>query len=282
MDGGSLSKTVTENSHTLTFKNRSRTVYLITVVPIMNEAGGKYWLGEYTADSMPVPLMIVGVCQPTIALGLPASVVTVCEGGHSTLGGVVKVMTVKVNEHLAWFPDVSTAEAMASYDPASYCPGLRVTELDRISTLSVKVGRTHVTFAARNGGSQYRMNELGQVILGGSRSSTTTEKLHVEKSPAAFEAMYLTEELPTGNAAPRYRPGGLVMYCADVIPMVSEAAMKGQFAIAVARPESVLKTKLDCCGQVNVGGTVEAPAPSLVTVPVNVHETLLFEESRAV
>lgn len=171
---------------------------------------------------------------------------------------------------------------MASYDPASYTPGVRVTELDRIPTLSVKIGRNHVTFAARNGGSQYRMKELGQVIVGGSRSSTMTEKLHVENSPAAFAAMYLTEELPTGNDAPRYRPCGLVMYCEDVIPMVSEAAMKGQFAIAVARPGSVLKTKLDCCGQVKVGGTVESSAPSLVTVPVNVQETLLFDESTAV
>lgn len=101
MVGGSLSKTVIENSHTLTFKYKSRTVYFIAVVPIINEAGGKYWLGEYNAEEIPASLVILGAGQSTIALGLPLFVVTICEVGHSTLGGVVNVMTVKLNEHLA-------------------------------------------------------------------------------------------------------------------------------------------------------------------------------------
>ena len=66
------------------------------------------------------------------------------------------------------------------------------------------------------------------------------------------------------------------------MPTGSVAVMSGHLAIAEARPESVLKKNCDCCGQITMGGMVLRPAPCRTTVPVNVQDAELLEESTAV
>jgi hypothetical protein len=111
MVGGSLSWTVILKKHVATFRYRSVTIYFKATIPSGKYAGGKYWLGEYNADAIPVSLLMKGMGHETSAVPLPTSVVTVWETGQFTEGGVVKVMTVNVNEQLASLPEVSTAEA---------------------------------------------------------------------------------------------------------------------------------------------------------------------------
>ena len=66
------------------------------------------------AEEIPVSLCIAGAAHEMRAVGLPLSVLLVCDAGQETEGGVVNVMTVKVNVQFAAFPDVSTADATTS------------------------------------------------------------------------------------------------------------------------------------------------------------------------
>ncbi len=81
--------------------------------------------------------MITGSAQVTSAYDLDGNAFTICVDGQGDMvGGVVSVNTVNENEHDAWFPEVSMADASTVYVPALNSPGERDTEVETRSTLS--------------------------------------------------------------------------------------------------------------------------------------------------
>src|SRR5262249_7949626 len=126
---------------------------------------------------------------------------TVMLSGQTILGASLS-STMTLNEHVDLFPDASCANTFTLVEPiGKVYPGGGVMVKDTPGALSV-TGTLNGTLTEDFPGGAVTVISPGQLIVGGSLSTTTTLKLQLATMLPESIAVFVTKVEPIGNTEP--------------------------------------------------------------------------------